>query len=187
MRRYWFVLFLLAVAVVLVCPTSFLNAESAPAWSVYFSPNGGCTDAIVKELGNAKSSVYVQAYSFTSEPIAKALTDAYKRGVKVQTILDKSNRTQKYSAADFLLHADIPTYVDAAHAINHNKVMVIDGDAMITGLFNFMRAVRAAEEKNAENLLVIRDKALAEKYIANWKLHAGHSEPYKGRELKGKQ
>lgn len=30
----------------------------------------------------------------------------------------------------------------------------------------------------------IRDKTLAEKYIANWKLHAAPSEPYKGREPK---
>jgi phosphatidylserine/phosphatidylglycerophosphate/cardiolipin synthase-like enzyme len=38
----------------------------------------------------------VQAYSYTSAPIAKALLDAHKRGVKVQVILDKSQRTEKY-------------------------------------------------------------------------------------------
>jgi len=48
---------------------------------------------------------------------------------------------------------------------------------VIVGSFNF---TRAAEEKNAENLLVIRDKALAAKYIENWKVHAGHSEVYQG-------
>ena len=62
--------------------------------------------------------------------------------------------------------------------------IILDGDAMITGLFNFMRAVRAAEEKSAENLLVVRDKSLAGKYTENWRLHAGHSELYKGREKK---
>ena len=46
--------------------------------------------------------VLVQAYSFTSAPIAKALVDAQRRGVKVQVILDKSQRTEKYSEADFL-------------------------------------------------------------------------------------
>jgi phosphatidylserine/phosphatidylglycerophosphate/cardiolipin synthase-like enzyme len=40
---------------------------------------------------------------------------------------------------------------------------------------------QAAEEKNAENLLVIRDKALAEKNIKNWQEHAKHSEVYTGR------
>ena len=40
---------------------------------------------------------------------------------------------------------------------------------------------KAAEDKNAENLLVIRDKGMAEKYINNWKEHEGHPEVYKGK------
>lgn len=46
---------------------------------VYFSPNGGCTDAIVRELDKAQSTVVVQAYSFASYRIGKALPDAHKR------------------------------------------------------------------------------------------------------------
>lgn len=183
MKRRYTIVWLVVLSLLLFYPIGFLGAET-PAWSVYFSPDGGCTDAIIKELGKAHASVFVQAYSFTSAPIAKALTDAKKRGVKVQAILDKSNKTAKYSAADFLLHADIPTIIDSAHAINHNKVMVIDGETVITGSYNF---TKAAEEKNAENLLIIRDKSLAAKYIENWKLHAAHSEPYNGREPKGKR
>ena len=49
----------------------------------YFSPNGGCTEAVVEALGQAKNTVKVQAYSFTSAAIAKALVDAHKRGVRV--------------------------------------------------------------------------------------------------------
>jgi len=126
----------------------------------------------------ASNSILVQAYSFTSAPIAKALVEAHKRGVKVQVILDKSQRTEKYSSADFLTHAGIETMIDAKHAIAHNKVIVIDGSVVITGSFNF---TKAAEEKNAENLLVIRDAGLAGKYVGNWKDHAGHSEGYEGK------
>ena len=80
--------------------------------------------------------------------------------------------------ADFLVTSGIPTKIDAAHAIAHNKVMIVDGETVITGSFN---STKAAEEKNAENLLVIKDKVLATKYIENWKVHAGHSEIYTGR------
>src|SRR5277367_2987255 len=86
---------------------------------VFFSPKGGCTEAVVENLNKARDTVLVQAYSFTSAPIANALVDAEKRGVKVRVILDKSQRTEKYSAADFLLHAGIPTWIDAKHAIAH--------------------------------------------------------------------
>lgn len=169
--------FLLIIAVIFLfsCSVSEQQEKSQPEWSVYFSPKGGCTEAIVQELKQAKNSVLVQAYSFTSTPIAKALLDAHKRGVKVGVILDKSQRTEKYSSADFLANSGIITMIDSAHAIAHNKVIVIDGQVVITGSFNF---TKAAEEKNAENLLIIYDKSLAEKYSENWTKHAAHSEFY---------
>ena len=145
---------------------------------VYFSPNGGATEAVVSALDHATNSVLVQAYSFTSAPIAKALVDAHRRGVKVQVILDHSQRTEKYSEADFLRNSGIPTLIDAQHPIAHNKIIIIDAYLVLTGSFNFTRGV---EEHNAENLLVIRDQGLAEKYAANWKAHAEHSEAYEGR------
>jgi phosphatidylserine/phosphatidylglycerophosphate/cardiolipin synthase-like enzyme len=133
---------------------------------------------VVEQLSKAKSSVLIQAYSFTSAPIAKALVDAKKRGVKVDVILDKSQRTARYSEADFVAHAGIRILIDARHAIAHNKIMVIDTETVITGSFNF---TNAAEENNAENLLVIRDETLAAIYTQNWHAHEKHSEPYKGK------
>lgn len=43
----------------------------------YFSPNGRATEAIVKVINAAKSEILVQAYSFTSKPIAKALVATF--------------------------------------------------------------------------------------------------------------
>jgi phosphatidylserine/phosphatidylglycerophosphate/cardiolipin synthase-like enzyme len=56
---------------------------SAAHWHVFLSPTGGCTDAVVKQLTAARSNVLVQAYSFTSPPIARALVEAAGRGVRV--------------------------------------------------------------------------------------------------------
>ena len=145
---------------------------------VYFSPKGGCTEAIVRQIANAKSEILVQAYSFTSAPIAKALINAHKRGIKVEAILDKSQRTEKYTSATFLANSGIPTLIDDRHAIAHNKVIIIDRETVITGSFNFSKA---AEEKNAENLLIIRNKDLAKVYVENWFEHKEHSERYEGR------
>lgn len=151
---------------------------SSNSCSVFFSPRGGCTEAVIKELNQAKSTVLVQAYSFTSAPIAKALVDAHKRGVKVDVILDKSQRTANYSSADFVAHAGIRTLIDAKHSIAHNKIIIVDGETVITESFNF---TKAAEEHNAENLLILKDEALAKRYTENWKKHEGHSERYEGR------
>ena len=150
-------------------------ADPPDAAQVYFSPNGGCTAAVVREIDAARESIEVQAYSFTSAPIASALAQANERGVRVQVILDKSNRTARYSGADYLVHHGIPTRIDAAHAIAHNKVLIIDDRVVLTGSFNF---TSAAEKHNAENLLVLHDPELAAEYLRNWKLHAVHSPLY---------
>jgi phosphatidylserine/phosphatidylglycerophosphate/cardiolipin synthase-like enzyme len=42
--------------------------------------------------------------------------------------------------------------------------MIIDGTTVITGSFNF---TKAAEEKNAENLLIIKSEELSKKYLEN--------------------
>lgn len=174
-RKTFFILYL-SLSVNFIAQAADIQLNSTA--HVYFSPDGGCTEAIVKEIGKAKSEILVQAYSFTSKEIAKALTDAHKRGVYTVVILDKSNRSTKYSAADFTAHMGIPTFIDSSHAIAHNKIMIIDRETVITGSFNF---TNAAEEKNAENLLIIKSKELAKAYIDNWNNHKVHSEVYKGR------
>jgi phosphatidylserine/phosphatidylglycerophosphate/cardiolipin synthase-like enzyme len=66
---------------------------------------------------------------------------------------------------------------DTDFASAHNKVMVIDGDTVITGSFNF---TAAAEKSNAENLLIVAGKhALAEGYEKNFSEHLGHSEKFR--------
>ncbi|RYD81213.1 MAG: phospholipase D family protein [Verrucomicrobiaceae bacterium] len=146
---------------------------------VYFSPKGGATEAIVREINRAKKSIHVQAYSFTSPTIAKALVEAKRRGLKVEILVDKSQRSEKYTEADFTAHAGISTFIDDGHAIAHNKLMILDEETVITGSFNF---TRSAEERNAENVLILsKTPALARKYMDNWHAHRKHSEPYAGR------
>ena len=58
---------------------------------VHFSPHGGCTDVVVKEVGLARREVLLLAYGFTSRPIAQALVEAKLRGVHVEVVLDHSN------------------------------------------------------------------------------------------------
>ena len=169
--------FLLVFFIVVSC--SSLRATPIPSTGtvdIYFSPNGGTTDAITHEIGNARSEILIQAYSFTSTPIAKALLDASKRGVRVVVVLDRSQKTQKYSGATFLAHAGIPVFIDDKHAIAHNKIIIIDRQTLITGSFNFSKA---AEEKNAENLLALKGNSpLVDRYVNNFAEHKSHSEPY---------
>jgi phosphatidylserine/phosphatidylglycerophosphate/cardiolipin synthase-like enzyme len=127
----------------------------------------------VREVGRAKDRVRVQAYSFTSAPVAKALVNAKRRSVDVIVILDSSQQSDRYSSAT-LTEACRCTY--AEHAIAHNKVILIDVDTVITGSFNFSKA---AEERNAENLLILSGRPdVAGEYQENFEKHLGYSKPY---------
>jgi phosphatidylserine/phosphatidylglycerophosphate/cardiolipin synthase-like enzyme len=157
----------------------FAVQRKPPVISVFFTPGDKITNEIVAALGQAKQAVLVQAYLFTSAPIGQALVNATKRGVHVQVILDSNSKTNdKYSSADYLAHNHIRCFLDDAHAIAHNKIMIIDGETVITGSYNF---TKAAEERNAENLLIIHDPAVASKYVTNWRLHQAHSPKYEGK------
>lgn len=140
---------------------------------VFFSPNGGCSEAIIDTVGQAKSEILVQAFIFTSEPIAKALLGAHKRGVKLFVILDKSQKKDGYSPVTFFTNQGIPAYIDSMHARAHDKVMIIDQETVITGSFNFSKS---AETKNSENVLIIKSPELARLYRENWTKHKTHAE-----------
>lgn len=149
------------------------------ALRAYFSPGGGCTDAIVRELQQAQRVIYIQAYSFTSEPIATACVSALRRGVQVVVLLDKSQMSEQNSAAEYLAGSGVTTMIDSTHQIAHDKVILIDGRTIITGSFNF---TYAAEHNNAENLLLIHDQPeLYAAYENNFRHHYSHSSAYVGR------
>jgi phosphatidylserine/phosphatidylglycerophosphate/cardiolipin synthase-like enzyme len=162
------------------------NAPTADI-RVFFSPHGGCTRELVSLINRAGKSVDVEAYSFTSRPIVKALIAAHQRGVRVVVILDRSNllkknyRTHKYTrhpspALQACYAAGIPVYIDARYLIAHNKVMLIDGNTIVTGSFNFSYA---AAHFNAENMLVVHHApAIFAAYLKNFLHHEATSQRY---------
>lgn len=146
-----------------------------PSVEVYYSPKGGCTEAVVRELGKARREILIQAYSFTSKPIAQALVDAKGRKVHIEILLDRSNEQETYTELGHLVDQGISPLIDAQHAIAHNKVMIVDRKTLITGSFNF---THQAESENAENLLIIKGQpALLKSYCAYFAEHKSHCQP----------
>jgi len=131
----------------------------------------------VAEIGRTRQSLLIQAYSFTSAPIAKAVAQAKGRGVDVRVIVDKSQVGDRYTVATFLKNAGVPVWVDDRPAIAHNKVMIFDQAAVFTGSFNFSKS---AQERNAENGLVLRgDASLVQAYTDNWMARAKASSSFR--------
>lgn len=137
-----------------------------------FTPSMKCLPFIQNTLHTAKHSIYVQAYSFTSKSIAAALIQAHQRGVHVEVIGDKGQINARSSQIYALKAAGIPVMIDRVQGLQHNKIMIIDASTIVCGSYNFSDA---AENRNAENLLVITDANLAQQYHQNWKLRQENS------------
>jgi len=138
-----------------------------------FSPGGGCESRIVAAISEAKKNIRIQMYIFTSKRIGDAVAKAAKRGVNVELILDKSQEKMTYGPWRVLRRDGVKVYFDADHDTANNKVVILDKHTVITGSYNF---TKAAEEKNAENILIIRnDTDLVNAYLENFKEHLKHA------------
>ncbi|HEY5293169.1 MAG TPA: phospholipase D family protein [Burkholderiales bacterium] len=148
---------------------------------VAFTPWDNAEALIVECIRQARHQILVQAFSFTSRTLAKALISAKRRGVEVQVMADREQTSSgEASRIPDLVQAGIPVVLEVRYQSAHNKVMVIDAGsadaAVISGSYNW---TYAAQYKNAENVLILRHNPdVADAYAANWKRHFADALPY---------
>ena len=159
---------------VLLSPPPEVSIAAVPeSLDVCFTPGQSCLTKVIKYIDNAKTSILLLGYSFTSKPITQALIQAKKRGVNVRIVLDHSQHYQKYSkeVIQVLLNKQMDVRFDHTVKIAHNKVLVIDNLQTVTGSYNW---THSAEFKNAENLVFIKSQEVAKKYAmyfeGRWKV-----------------
>jgi phosphatidylserine/phosphatidylglycerophosphate/cardiolipin synthase-like enzyme len=117
--------------------------------------------------------------------IARALSQAHRRGVEVAILTDAAmlandDHAQR-SQIPWLVAQGVPVWLETRYAAAHNKIVLIDAaqpDGMvITGSYNF---TWSAQARNAENLLILRgNRALQQRYLANWQRHRAEAEAYR--------
>jgi phosphatidylserine/phosphatidylglycerophosphate/cardiolipin synthase-like enzyme len=174
MKRTILSLFILASAGVF----SILPAVAEPRVEVAFSPREGALELVLKAIGSARSSLRLAGYSFTSPDVVAALIEAKRRGVEVKVVVDyRDNRSAKSLAAlNLLVNNRIPTRTISVYPIFHEKFIVVDGETVETGSFNFSAA---ASFRNSENVLVVwGDTALAATYLAHFENRFAEGEDY---------
>ncbi len=132
----------------------------------YFSPDDGVAQHVVDLVNSADQNIYFLAYSFTSDEIAQAMLQRMKAGVEVRGVMDesqyKSNAGTEY---DVLRKAGADIRLDTIPGLLHHKVIIVDGKAMTFGSYNFSRN---AEKINDENLVIVFNPTIAQKFVAEF-------------------
>jgi phosphatidylserine/phosphatidylglycerophosphate/cardiolipin synthase-like enzyme len=133
---------------------------------IYFSPDDHVQNAILPLIQNAQSSIYVLAYAFTSDPLGDAIRQRAAAGVKVSGVMEADQVASSPSSEyDAFRKAGLDIHLDGNSGQMHHKVMVIDGEIVVVGSYNF---TASAEKTNDENLLVIYDPQIAEQFIQEY-------------------
>lgn len=128
---------------------------------VYFSPNGGCQQAVVSQIRKATQTIDIAMYYLSSRQIAQALVRARENNVRVRIVLDQSQEIESASKSRYLIKHGLEVRYHLGFGLMHNKFAIIDGASLITGSFNW---TLTAEERNEENLLIITDEGVIDKY-----------------------
>jgi phosphatidylserine/phosphatidylglycerophosphate/cardiolipin synthase-like enzyme len=131
----------------------------------YFCPEDDCNKKVIKELENANSSIKFMIFSFTDYEVADELIKKHSQGIKVEGLLEET-QDSNYSKYETLKEAGINVRWYEKKYKLHDKVFIIDGSIIITGSYN---PTANADRYNDENIIIIEDKNIAEKYLERFK------------------
>ncbi|MCA1666001.1 MAG: phosphatidylserine/phosphatidylglycerophosphate/cardiolipin synthase family protein [Thermomicrobia bacterium] len=162
-----------------------LTYSGAPLTAhVFFSPGRGpqIDDAVAQRVSGARQRVRIWSMLINSGALISALGDLLAAGnVPISGLYDRTQMAsvltqwqdvphnvwkigavrQIVAQAGLIGKNSTPYRPDTIHDFMHAKVLVVD-DTVITGSYNFSRSA----EFNAENLLMLENSALADRYSA---------------------
>jgi phosphatidylserine/phosphatidylglycerophosphate/cardiolipin synthase-like enzyme len=132
---------------------------------VLFAPEDGVMARLVPLVREAKQSIRFMAFSFTDQQLGEAMLAAADSGLDVQGIFETRGSETEFSQMAPLFCGGVPVRQDGNPRTFHHKVLIIDGETVVTGSFNF---TRSADEDNDENVVVITNQDIAKQYLAEF-------------------
>jgi len=139
--------------------------EEGMAGEVVLARTASIAAEIERLVEAAQASIDAALYRFNSQRLVRALDAAQQRGVRVRLVIDR-NKYEQSSATRQLLPKERFSYQltygrDGAGSKMHHKFVLLDHSVLLTGSYNW---TFASEERNYENLLVLRESKIVEAY-----------------------
>ncbi len=126
---------------------------------VLFSPEDQVEDKLLALTSEADSSIHFLAFTFTLDELGQTLLDKHASGMDVRGVFEGEMLPGSTGTEyDRFRRAGMDIRLDGNPALMHEKLMIIDGEIVVIGSYNF---TRAADERNDENVMIIYDPHLA--------------------------
>lgn len=183
--------------------------SSGSRCKILFSPDDNIRKTLLALIDSEQEQILIAIFSLTDQKIVKSLIAAHKRGVRIELVADRSNAANQWNKVHTLARAGIPVHLypqetsgqcpekgqekcvgactHTVYSIMHHKFAVFtktidDRRLVFTGSYNF---TNSASESNQENVVIIQEPAVAERYADHFQLlkkratltHADHIKP----------
>ncbi|MBS3123459.1 hypothetical protein J4437_02355 [Candidatus Woesearchaeota archaeon] len=142
--------------------------------SNYFCPEDQCAFQVKEELKKAKESIHFMTFSFTNDLIGNMILLKKMDNLTVRGVMD-IQQVSKDSQFHVFSNQGIDVLKDGNKYKLHHKVFIIDNETVITGSFN---PTGNGDKNNDENVLIIKDKDLARKYLDEWEMVYGEASDF---------
>jgi phosphatidylserine/phosphatidylglycerophosphate/cardiolipin synthase-like enzyme len=129
---------------------------------ILFAAEDEAMDHLVPLVESAQQSIRFMAFSFTNDALGAAVRERAAAGVDVQGIFELRGSETEFSQMRPLFCGGIPVRQDSNPGTFHHKVIVIDGQTVITGSLNFSDN---ANDSNDENVVVVTNPTIAALYL----------------------
>lgn len=123
------------------------------------SRDGSIACRIEELIHAASASIDAALYRFNNPRLAEALAAAARRGVRVRVVLDRNKYEETPSTGKLPARDSLSLRIlygrQGVGSKMHHKFVVLDGETLLTGSYNW---TLESEEQNFENLIVLRDR-----------------------------
>jgi phosphatidylserine/phosphatidylglycerophosphate/cardiolipin synthase-like enzyme len=152
-------------------PYPLVTMPDSTTLSSFFAPQQDVASVLSAYLREAQHSIIFMAFSFTHEALGEVMRERFRAGVDVRGVFETRGSNVAYSQYPAMHVLGMPVMQDTNRWSMHHKVIIIDGQTVITGSFNFSR--NAAHSNNENVLIVAGNRDIARLYTEEFQRVSG--------------
>ena len=107
-----------------------------------FSPQDNCEQIWIDVINSATNHIHIACYGITNDKIGDALIEQAKNKIKVILCVDKLQASGRKSLTNKLKNNNIEVIIKKRSALQHNKMISVDGRDGIIGAWNLSNSAQ---------------------------------------------
>lgn len=172
LASFLFIAFLFAY--LYLFPSPALASSGCFLQKAIFSPNS--EDEIISFFNSASSTIDVQMYVFSNDNLARALSNAAKRGVRVRLILEGriEGLQENADTFDYLISSGASAkWASLSYKLTHSKLAIVDGRRVLVGSINFSNSAVTKNREAAALLYCNQNNEYVRMFEEDWNKAGG--------------